>query len=278
MNLEGLTIVVDSAHGATYHIAQNVYRELGAKVIAIGAEPDGHNINHQCGATHPETLRQRVIAEKADLGIALDGDGDRLVMVDHLGEVLDGDELLYIIYQYRQDTQNFQGGVVGTLMTNFGLEKVFQERNIPFERAKVGDRYVLEIMLKNNWRLGGEQSGHIICLDHATTGDGIVSSLQVLSAIAYYGRRLAELKTGFSKYPQKMVNVRLEKHHNPLAYPIVQQHIADAQKILGNRGRVLVRKSGTEPLIRIMVEADDEILMNRLADQLFSVISEFSPS
>jgi phosphoglucosamine mutase len=276
ISFEGMTIVVDSANGATYHIAANVFRELGAKVIAIGCEPNGYNINLDCGSTKPDALIKKVLEEKADLGIALDGDGDRLVMVDHHGDVLDGDELLYMIVKFRQDTKKFQGGVVGTLMTNLGLEKAFAKDNIPFERAAVGDRYVLEILLKNNWRIGGEQSGHIICLDHATTGDGIISALQVLSAIKHYEKPLAELKKGFSKFPQKLVNIRFEKENDPLQHPQVQKYIEDAKQSLGNRGRILVRKSGTEPLIRIMVEADDEALMHQLTDKLFTVISEFS--
>lgn len=217
-----------------------------------------------------------MLEEKADLGIALDGDGDRLVMVDHNGEILDGDELLYMIVKFRQETQDFQGGVVGTLMTNLGLEKAFQEKNIPFERAQVGDRYVLEILLKNKWRLGGEQSGHIICLDHATTGDGIISALQVLSAVKYYEKPLAELKKGFSKFPQKLVNIRFNKDKDPLQHVQIQKSIEEAKETLGHRGRILVRKSGTEPLIRIMVEADDESLMHQLTDKLFGIISEFS--
>lgn len=276
ISFEDMKIVVDSANGATYHIASNVFKELGAKVITMGCEPNGYNINLQCGSTQPEALQKKVIEEKADLGIALDGDGDRLVMVDHNGEILDGDELLYLIVKFRQETQGFQGGVVGTLMTNLGLEKAFEEKNIPFERAQVGDRYVLEILLKNNWTLGGEQSGHIICLDHATTGDGIISALQILSAVNYYRKSLSELKRGFSKFPQKLVNIRFEKENDPLQDSHIQQTIEEAKKSLGNKGRILVRKSGTEPLIRIMVEAEDEVLMHKLTDRLFAVISEFS--
>lgn len=276
VGFENMKIVVDSANGATYHIATNVFKELGAKVVSIGCEPNGYNINFNSGSTSPKELQKKVLEEKADLGIALDGDGDRLVLVDHLGEILDGDELLYIIAKFRRDTNVFQGGIVGTLMTNLGLEKSFLEKNIPFERAQVGDRYVLEILLKNNWRLGGEQSGHIICLDHATTGDGIISALQILSALHYYEKSLTELKRGFTKFPQHLVNIPFKKGQDPLQHEPIQQHINDAKKILGNRGRVLVRKSGTEPLIRIMVEADDEALMHKITDHLFNVISEFS--
>ena len=276
ISFDNLKVVVDAANGATYHIAANVLRELGAKVVSIASEPNGYNINLNCGSTKPQALQQKVIEEKADLGIALDGDGDRLVMVDHNGETLDGDELLYLIVKFRQDTHIFKGGVVGTLMTNIGLEKAFQRENIPFERAQVGDRYVLEILLKNDWVVGGEQSGHIICLDNATTGDGIISALQVLSAVKHYGKPLAELKSGFSKFPQKLVNIRLENEKNPLQHAHIQTAIADAKKSLGDHGRILVRKSGTEPLIRIMVEADDETLMHQLTDRLFEVISEFS--
>ncbi len=276
ISFDNLKVVVDAANGATYHIAANVLRELGAKVVSIASEPNGYNINLNCGSTKPQALQQKVIEEKADLGIALDGDGDRLVMVDHKGDALDGDELLYLIVKFRQDTNLFKGGVVGTLMTNIGLEKAFQRENIPFERAQVGDRYVLEILLKNNWTLGGEQSGHIICLDNATTGDGIISALQVLSAVKHYGKPLAELKFGFSKFPQKLVNIRLENEKDPLQHSHVQTAIADAKKSLGDRGRILVRKSGTEPLIRIMVEADDEALMHQLTDSLFELISKLS--
>lgn len=276
LSFENIKIVVDSANGATYHIARNVFQELGAKVMTMGCEPDGYNINLNCGSTQPAALQRKVIEEKADLGIAFDGDGDRVLMVDHQGEVLDGDELLYMIVKFRQETQGFSGGVVGTLMTNLGLEKAFEADSIPFERAQVGDRYVLEILLKNNWTVGGEQSGHIICLDHATTGDGIVSALQILSAIKYYQKPLAELKRGFSKFPQKLVNIRFEKEKDPLAHTHVQKAIQETQKSLGKRGRILVRKSGTEPLIRVMVEADDEHLMHQLTDKLFTVISEFS--
>lgn len=276
ISFEGMKIVVDSANGATYHIATNVFKELGAKVVAIGCEPNGYNINLNCGSTKPDALSQKVLEEKADLGIALDGDGDRLVMVDHKGEILDGDELLYMIVKFRQDTQKFQGGVVGTLMTNLGLEKAFEKNNIPFERAQVGDRYVLEILLKNHWTFGGEQSGHIICLDHATTGDGIISALQILSAMKYYKKSLADLKQGFSKFPQKLVNIRFNKNKDPLQHPHVQKSIDEAQKTLGKKGRILVRKSGTEPLIRIMVEAEDDALMHQLTERLFTVISEFA--
>lgn len=276
ISFDNLKVVVDSANGATYHIAANVLRELGAKVIAIGCEPNGYNINLNCGSTKPEILQKRVVEERADIGIALDGDGDRLLMVDHQGEVLDGDELLYMIVKFRQETQGFTGGVVGTLMSNLGLEKAFERDNIPFERAQVGDRYVLEILLNNKWTLGGEQSGHLICLDHSTTGDGIISALQILSAVCHYGKTLADLKKGFSKFPQRLVNIRFNKENDPLQYSDVQQAIADAKLQLGNRGRILVRKSGTEPLIRIMVEAEDEVLVNELTDKLFSVISKLA--
>lgn len=276
ISFEHLKVVVDAANGATYHIAANVLRELGAKVISISAEPNGYNINLNCGSTKPQALQQKVLEEKADLGIALDGDGDRLVMIDHNGEILDGDELLYLIVKFRQETEKFTGGVVGTLMSNLGLEKAFEQASIPFERAQVGDRYVLEILLKNNWTLGGEQSGHIIDLDHSTTGDGIITALQIMSAVTFYEKPLAEIKQGLVKFPQKLVNIRFNHQKDPLQNLDIQKHIEDAKKSLGKRGRILVRKSGTEPLIRIMVEADDEVLMNQLTDRLFAVISEFS--
>jgi phosphoglucosamine mutase len=272
LHFEGIKVVIDSANGATYHIATNVFRELGATVFAIGCEPNGYNINLNCGSTHPESLRKKVLEEKADLGIALDGDGDRLVMVDHKGEILDGDDVLYIILKFRQSMRSFQGGVVGTLMTNFGLEKSLRDSDIPFVRAQVGDRYVLDMLLKNNWRLGGEQSGHIICLDHSTTGDGIISALQVLSAMQYYNQSLHDLKKGFTKFPQKLVNIPFKKENDPLSRPDVQEYIAQSQAKLGEKGRIIIRKSGTEPLIRIMVEADDESLVHDLIEDLLSMI------
>jgi len=269
-SLKGLKIVLDCAHGATYHIAPSVFRELGAEIITIGVEPNGLNINDGCGATAPEALAERVIAEKADLGVAYDGDGDRLMMVDHTGYVIDGDEILYIIARDALRNGELKGGVVGTLMANMGLELALKSLGIPFARSAVGDRYVVEMLLEKDWRIGGENSGHIISLDHTTTGDGIVSSLLVLAAQVNSGLTLKELRSGMSKFPQVLVNVRFSGDSDPLLAESVQQSVADVEQELGDRGRVLLRKSGTEPLIRVMVEGEDEAhvlaLANKIAD------------
>lgn len=267
-SLAGLKIVVDCANGATYQVAPSVLRELGAEVHAIGITPDGLNINEGCGSTKPQHLQETVVDLGYDLGIALDGDGDRLIMVDHKGEEVDGDELVYIIACSRRARDRLDGGVVGTLMSNFGMELALKELGIPFVRATVGDRYVLEQLNAHDWTLGGESSGHIICLDKTSTGDGMVSALQVLTAIADSGKSLHELKQGMSKMPQTMVNVRLLERVNPVQNPEVQQAIAETEDKLGNRGRVLLRMSGTEPLVRVMVEGDDAQLVGELANQL----------
>ena len=248
--------MVDCAHGATYHIAPNVFRELGAEVIVIGAAPNGININHEVGATSMGKIRETVIAEKADLGIALDGDGDRIMMVNRHGKVIDGDEILYVLACDAQDRGILQGGVVGTLMSNLGLELALKARDIPFARSKVGDRYVMELLKKNAWRIGGENSGHILNLDHGTTGDGIVAGILVLAAMCRKKATLEELTEGIKMLPQVLVNVRFEGKHNPLAAESVLAAQAEVEKQLGERGRVLLRKSGTEPLIRVMVEGD----------------------
>ncbi|KXO13813.1 Phosphoglucosamine mutase [Moritella sp. JT01] len=269
-SLKGLKIVLDCAHGATYHIAPSVFRELGAEIITIGVEPNGLNINDGCGATAPEALAARVLAEKADLGVAYDGDGDRLMMVDHTGYVIDGDEILYIIARDALRKGELKGGVVGTLMANMGLELALKSLGIPFARSAVGDRYVVEMLLEKGWRIGGENSGHIISLDHTTTGDGIVSSLLVLAALVNSGLTLKELRSGMSKFPQVLVNVRFSGDSDPLLAESVQQSVADVEQELADRGRVLLRKSGTEPLIRVMVEGEDEAhvlaLANKIAD------------
>ena len=267
-SLMGLKIVVDCANGATYHVAPSVLRELGAEVHAIGITPDGLNINEGCGSTKPQHLQETVVELGYDLGIALDGDGDRLIMVDHKGEEVDGDELVYIIAQSRHQRGKLEGGVVGTLMSNFGMELALKELGVPFIRANVGDRYVLEQLKNNGWTLGGESSGHIICLDKTTTGDGMVSALQVLTAIADSGKSLHELKQGMTKMPQTMVNVRLLERTDPVQNPVVQQAIAETEGRLGDRGRVLLRMSGTEPLVRVMVEGDDAQLVGELANEL----------
>ena len=269
-SLKGLKIVLDCAHGATYHIAPSVFTELGAEIITIGVEPNGLNINDGCGATAPEALVARVLAEKADLGVAYDGDGDRLMMVDHTGYVIDGDEVLYIIARDALRNGELKGGVVGTLMANMGLELALKSLGIPFARSAVGDRYVVEMMLEKGWRIGGENSGHIISLDHTTTGDGIVSSLLVLAALVNSGLTLKELRSGMSKFPQVLVNVRFNGDSDPLLAESVQQAVKDVELELAERGRVLLRKSGTEPLIRVMVEGEDEThvlaLANKIAD------------
>ncbi|MGC0984015.1 phosphoglucosamine mutase [Pantoea agglomerans] len=275
LNLNGLKIVVDCANGATYHIAPNVLRELGATVIAIGVQPDGMNINKECGATDLKMLQQRVLAEKADIGLAYDGDGDRIMMIDHLGDKVDGDQILYIIAREALRQGQLRGGVVGTLMSNMGLELALKQLGIPFTRAKVGDRYVLEKMQEKGWRLGAENSGHVILLDKTTTGDGIVASLQVLTAMMRNHMSLHDLCSGMKMLPQVLVNVRFAGEHDPLQSDSVKAVTADVEKALAGRGRVLLRKSGTEPLIRVMVEGENEAqvteLANRIADQVKAV-------
>jgi phosphoglucosamine mutase len=264
----GLRIVVDCAHGSTYHIAPHVFAELGATVITIGASPNGLNINEGVGATRPETLRQAVLDHSASLGIALDGDGDRLIMADHKGDIYDGDELIYILARSRQATGDMHGPVVGTLMSNLGLEHALAHLGLPLLRAAVGDRYVMELMQQHGSVLGGESSGHIICLDRTTTGDGIVSALQVLAEIWRTGRSLRELREGMQKYPQRLINVRLEKRVDLAAYPAISEAVAEAEAMLGDQGRVLLRPSGTEPLVRVMVEGRDRSQVYPLAEQL----------
>ncbi len=275
LSLNGLKIVVDCANGATYHIAPNVLRELGATVIAIATQPDGMNINKECGATDLRMLQQRVLAEKADLGLAYDGDGDRIMMVDHLGEKVDGDQILYIIAREGLRQGQLRGGVVGTLMSNMGLELALKQLGIPFARAKVGDRYVLEKMQEKKWRLGAENSGHVILLDKTTTGDGIVASLQVLTAIVRNHMSLHDLCSGMKMLPQVLVNVRFSGEGDPLEDDAVKSVTSEVEKTLAGRGRVLLRKSGTEPLIRVMVEGENEAqvteLAHRIAEQVKAV-------
>ncbi|WP_054688239.1 phosphoglucosamine mutase [Pantoea stewartii] len=275
LSLSGLKIVVDCANGATYHIAPNVLRELGATVIAVGVQPDGMNINKACGATNLRMLQERVLAEKADIGLAYDGDGDRIMMVDHLGKKVDGDQILYIIAREGLRQGQLRGGVVGTLMSNMGLELALKQLGIPFVRAKVGDRYVLEKMQEKGWRLGAENSGHVILLDKIATGDGIVASLQVLTAMVRNHMSLHDLCTGMKMLPQVLVNVRFAGEHDPLESDAVKAVAEDVEKALAGKGRVLLRKSGTEPLIRVMVEGEDETqvtaLANRIADAVKAV-------
>lgn len=269
LNLRGVTLVVDAAHGAAYHIAPHVFRELGAKVIDIGCSPNGININDRVGALYPDNLLEVVKEHKADYGIALDGDADRLQMVDGQGNVYNGDQLLYaiVLQQHRQFPVS---GVAGTLMTNLGLENKLREHGITFGRAKVGDRYVLEMMHQNNWLFGGESSGHLLCLQHHTTGDGIIAALQVLASIRRNNATLAELTADLQMFPQIMVNVPLDPGTDWQNHPELNRVRAEIEKELGERGRVLIRASGTEPKLRLMVEADDETVakgaVNRLAN------------
>jgi len=270
LNLNGLKIVVDAAHGAAYNIAPHVFRELGAEVVAVGVQPDGFNINQEVGATYPEKLAEEVRKHGADLGIALDGDADRLQMVDSQGRIYNGDELLYLIVADHLQTQPVKG-VVGTLMTNLGFEKKMQELGVGFARAKVGDRYVLELMQQNGWVFGGESSGHLLCLDWHTTGDGIIAALQVLTALCHSGKSLPELMEGLKMYPQIMVNVPLQAGQDWKNHAGLQQATREVEQMLGDRGRVLIRASGTEPKLRLMVEAEQADLAQAGIDTLLAV-------
>lgn len=275
-DLKGIKIVIDCANGATYHIAPHVFTELGADVIAIHHQPDGFNINENCGSTHPESLKKAVLAHQAEVGIAFDGDGDRVLMVDHKGEVLDGDELLFIISSFYQHQQTLKGGVVGTLMSNLGLEKALKEKEIPFIRTKVGDRYVLDGLIQRGWNLGGEASGHIICLDKTTTGDGIVCALQVLSYLCQTNQSLHELKKGMVKCAQVLLNVPVSNGIDIMKHPRIQAISLKAEKDLANRGRLVLRPSGTEPLVRVMVEGEDEALIHKIANEIAQVVMQVS--
>ncbi|WP_445767964.1 phosphoglucosamine mutase [Rheinheimera sp.] len=272
LSLSGMKIVIDCAHGATYHIAPAVFKELGAEVIVIGASPNGLNINDKCGATHTELLQKTVLEHGAALGIAYDGDGDRVMMADHTGRVIDGDEIVYIIARAAKAQNKLQGGVVGTLMSNLGLELALKELDIPFARSAVGDRYVMELLREKNWRIGGENSGHVLNLDHTCTGDGIIASLQVLTAMIEAGMTLAEFSQGMHKLPQVLVNVKFEKGTAPLEKQHVKQVIADVEAELNGSGRVLIRKSGTEPLIRVMVEGQDETVVRQFAERIAAAV------
>jgi len=276
IRLNGLKIVLDCSNGATYDIAPKVFAELGAKVITIGHQPDGLNINFECGSTHPENLIARVKAEGADLGIAFDGDGDRVLMVDHKGEIVDGDELLYIIARSRLSENAKIGGVVGTQMSNLGMELAVRELGLEFVRSKVGDRYVLETLNDNGWAIGGESSGHIICLDRTTTGDGIISALQVLAYLVKERISLFDAKSGMNKFPQVMINVPLQGSANPMQSRAVLQSVVQAEARLNGRGRVLLRPSGTEPLIRVMVEGEDDQLVSQLANEIADQVTQAS--
>ena len=270
-SLNGLRLVLDCANGAAYATAPHVFEELGAEVITVGREPDGLNINLEVGSTYPEKLAKLVSEYRADLGVALDGDGDRCIMVDGEGAVVDGDLLLYIIATSRQQSGELHGPVVGTLMTNLGLEHAFQKKSIPFMRAAVGDRYVLELLQQHGGIIGGESSGHMLCLDRTTTGDGIVSVLQVLYEVVESGKTLAELTAEVQRYPQKMINVRL-RDCKVKSTAIIESAVVDVEQRLGERGRVLLRPSGTEPLVRVMVEGQDAGEVNALTEELAEVV------
>jgi phosphoglucosamine mutase len=268
LDFSGMRIIIDCAHGATYHIASHVFSEVGAEVVTIGAEPDGLNINDECGATKPEKLVATVLAYRADFGIALDGDGDRLIMVDHKGEIVDGDELIYIIAKARLDAGLMSGPVVGTLMTNLGMEHGLKKLGINLLRANVGDRYVMEMLTEHKGILGGENSGHIICLDRTTTGDGIIAALQIMAEMQSSGKNLHELKSGMQKYPQVLLNIKTNKKINLAEEEGIQNSVKEIEKKLGDTGRVLLRASGTEPLIRVMVEGRQEDLVKNYAHQI----------
>ncbi|MHB1116471.1 phosphoglucosamine mutase [Sideroxydans sp.] len=272
MDLRGMRIVVDCAHGATYHIARHVFHELGAEVIAIGAEPNGLNINDGYGATKPQNLQKAVVEHKADIGIALDGDGDRLVMVDASGKLYDGDQLLYVIARQHHAEGTMKGGVVGTLMTNLAFEHAMQHLGIPFMRAKVGDRYVMEMLQQQGWQLGGENSGHIICLDKHSTGDGIVSALQVLHALRMKKQTLAEAAGDLHMYPQVLINVKMAKKEDLSNHAKVKHAVETAEIMLDGKGRVLLRPSGTEPLLRVMVEGEDGVKVKLCAEKIAEAV------
>ena len=272
LSLEGYKIVVDCANGATYHIAPNVMRELGAEVIEIGTHPNGMNINEKCGATDIKALQQKVLEVQADVGLAYDGDGDRLIMVDHLGNKVDGDQILFIIAREALREGRLQGGVVGTLMSNMSLELALKQLAIPFVRANVGDRYVLEQMQERGWGLGGENSGHIIIADRNTTGDGIIASLAVLTAMVKHHLSLNELANAVKLFPQVLINVRFAGGNNPLESDSVKAVAAEVEKRLAGKGRILLRKSGTEPLIRVMVECEDGALAQQCAEEIAEAV------
>jgi phosphoglucosamine mutase len=274
LDLRGLKIVLDCAHGATYHVAPPVFHELGAEVIAIGNKPDGLNINEQVGSTHPQALQKAVLEHGADLGIAFDGDGDRVMMVDAQGQLLDGDQLLYIIAAARQQVGALQGGVVGTLMTNLALEHKLAAMHIPFARAKVGDRYVLELLNQNNWQLGGENSGHILTLDKHSSGDGIIAALQVLHAVIQSKKTLGELRAELTLYPQVLINVKTAKKIDLATHAEIQASVKAAEAELASSGRVLLRASGTEPKIRVMVEGEHQQQVQKLAEQIAQVVTQ----
>ena len=272
LDLKGMRIVIDSANGAAYQIAPCVFHELGADVVSIGAKPDGFNINERVGATHPEALQAEVRLRQAHLGIALDGDGDRVVMADSSGKLYDGDQLLYIIARHRRTRGILRGGVVGTQMTNLGLEHALEKMDVPFARAQVGDRYVLEMLHERGWQLGGENSGHIVFLDKHTTGDGIVSALLVLDALAEAGMTLAQAAADMALYPQILINVAVKERFDFATHREVQKAMADAERDLDGAGRILLRASGTEPVIRVMVEGTTQAKVERWAERIADAV------
>ena len=273
-HMHGLKIVLDCANGAAYYIAPLIFAELGVDVITINNQPDGFNINEKCGSTHPEQLQAAVKKHNAALGIAFDGDADRVIMVDEHGEIVDGDELLYIIAAHQQETHNFKGGVVGTVMTNLGIEKAFTQKGIPFIRSKVGDRYVLEQLKRNDWLLGGESSGHIIHLGFTTTGDAMVSALLGLWAVVESGKTLSELRTSVKKCPQKMINVTIQSAIDATQQQKIDIAVKEIESQLNQCGRVLLRPSGTEPLMRVMVEGEDKKQVEQLTEELATTVEK----
>ena len=274
LNLDDVKVVFDGANGAGYKVGPRTLAELGAEVIPIGCSPNGRNINDGCGSTHPELLQLTVPAVRADAGIALDGDGDRVVMVDELGQTVDGDQLLYILATARQREGQLKGPVVGTVMSNLGLERALDKHDIEFRRARVGDRYVLETLCETGGIIGGETSGHVICLDRTTTGDGLIAALQVLAVMKRTGKTLSKLSDGMAKYPQTMLNVRTEKSLDPSKSSKIQEAISQVEDELADSGRVVLRASGTEPVIRVMVEGEDESQVLLLAERLAAVVAE----
>jgi phosphoglucosamine mutase len=272
VDLDGLKIVYDGANGASYKVGPRALADLGAQVIPIGCSPNGRNINDGCGSTAPGLLQSTVPALQADVGVALDGDGDRIVFVDETGAIVDGDQLLYILATARADAGDLRGPVVGTVMSNLGLEHALRARQIDFRRAKVGDRYVLEMLLATGGVIGGETSGHMLVLDKATTGDGLVNALQVLAVMKQTGKKLSELAAGMPRYPQTMLNVRTEKRMNPDDHPGIQDAVRAVESELSDRGRVVLRASGTEPVIRVMVEGADAELVESMARRLAAVV------
>ena len=274
LSLKGMKLVIDCAHGATYHIAPAVFEELGATTVVIGATPDGYNINDGVGSTEPAALQAKVLEEGADIGIAFDGDGDRLQMVNAKGELLTGDDVLYVLAMHRLAKSDPDAGIVGTLMTNMGLELALEAGGLRLARAKVGDRYVKELMVAEGWSLGGESSGHIICGDLSTTGDGVIAALQVLAAVRASGKSLEALASGFNPLPQVLVNVRITKSFDLSAHPTIAEACRRVESELKGKGRLLLRPSGTEPVIRVMVEGDDTIAIDALADEVADAIRQ----